>query len=95
MKRKLKMDAANVARRKKNKAEYAKYQASPKRKKYRAELNQDARERGIYGKRMSKGIDIMHGKDGKIKGPGSAKANRADGARKANAIKKKKKKKKS
>lgn len=83
MSRKLKSDAANVKRRKNNRAEYLKYQASDKRKAYRAELNAEARKLGIYGKRERRGIDIMHGEDGKIKGPGSAKVNRADGARKA------------
>lgn len=40
------------------------YQSSPKRKAYRAELNAEARERGIYGKRKS--IDLSHTKDGKM-----------------------------
>lgn len=40
------------------------YQSSPKRKAYRAELNAEARERGIYGKRKS--MDLSHTKDGKM-----------------------------
>lgn len=43
-----------------------KYQASPERKKYRAELNQEAKERGVYGKRASKGVDLSHKKDGSM-----------------------------
>lgn len=40
------------------------YQSSPKRRAYRAELNAEARERGIYGKRASKSLDLSHKKDG-------------------------------
>lgn len=40
------------------------YQSSPKRKAYRAELNAEARDRGIYGKRKS--MDLSHTKDGKM-----------------------------
>mgnify|MGYP000629693427 FL=1 len=40
------------------------YQSSPKRRAYRAELNIEARERGIYGKRKS--MDLSHTKDGKM-----------------------------
>lgn len=40
------------------------YQSSPKRKAYRADLNAEARERGIYGKRKS--MDLSHTKDGKM-----------------------------
>lgn len=40
------------------------YQSSPKRKAYRAELNAEARERGIYGNRKS--MDLSHTKDGKM-----------------------------
>jgi hypothetical protein len=40
------------------------YQSSPKRRAYRAELNAEARERGIYGKRKS--MDLSHTKDGKM-----------------------------
>ena len=82
------MDAANVKRRKQNRAEYLKYQASDKRKKYRSELNQWARDHKVYGKRMSKGKDVIH-VNGKIQGLGSAKKNRAAGAR-AGARKRKK-----
>jgi hypothetical protein len=42
------------------------YQASPERKKYRSELNQEAKERGVYGKRASKGLDISHKKNGSL-----------------------------
>ena len=42
------------------------YQSSPERRKYRAELNAEARERGIYGKRASKSLDLSHKKDGKM-----------------------------
>ena len=42
------------------------YQSSPKRKAYRSELNAEARERGIYGKRASKSLDLSHKKDGKM-----------------------------
>lgn len=40
------------------------YQSSPERRKYRAELNAESRERGIYGKRKS--MDLSHTKDGKM-----------------------------
>lgn len=90
--RKLKTDAANVARRKKNHLEYKKYQGSKKRIKYRAELNAYARKHNIYGKRASKGQDVLH-KDGKIVGVGSASKNRAAGARGKDWAPKKKKKK--
>ena len=42
------------------------YQSSPKRRSYRAELNAEARERGIYGKRSAMGKDLSHTKDGKM-----------------------------
>jgi hypothetical protein len=42
------------------------YQSSPKRVAYRSELNAEARERGIYGKRASKSLDLSHKKDGKM-----------------------------
>lgn len=37
-----------------------KYQATTTRKKYRAELNQEAKDRGIYGKRHAAGKDLSH-----------------------------------
>lgn len=40
------------------------YQSTPERRKYRAELNAEARKRGIYGKRKS--MDLSHTKDGKM-----------------------------
>lgn len=64
------------------KKEYKRDQSSPKRKKYRASLNKEAKKRGVYGKRKAMGKDLVH-KNGKIKGLGSARANRQDGARKA------------
>jgi hypothetical protein len=42
------------------------YQSSPEKRKYRAELNAEARERGIYGKRSAMGKDLSHKKDGKM-----------------------------
>ncbi len=33
---------------------------------YRQELNAEARKRGIYGKRATKGVDLSHKKDGKM-----------------------------
>ena len=36
------------------------YQSTPARNKYRAELNAEARERGIYGKRAAMGKDLSH-----------------------------------
>jgi hypothetical protein len=42
------------------------YQSSPKRRAYRADLNAEARERGIYGKRASMSKDLSHTKDGKM-----------------------------
>lgn len=42
------------------------YQSSPDRRKYRAELNAEARDRGIYGKRSAMGKDLSHKKDGKM-----------------------------
>ena len=43
-----------------------KYESSPERRKYRAELNKEARERGVYGKRQAMGKDLSHTKDGKM-----------------------------
>lgn len=42
------------------------YQSSPARNKYRAELNAEARERGIYGKRSAMSKDLSHKKDGSM-----------------------------
>jgi hypothetical protein len=42
------------------------YQSTPERRKYRAKLNQEARKRGIYGKRHSAGKDLSHTKEGKM-----------------------------
>ena len=42
------------------------YQASPSRVKYREELNKEAHQRGIYGKRASRGMDLSHKKDGSL-----------------------------
>jgi hypothetical protein len=42
------------------------YQSSPERRKYRADLNAEARDRGIYGKRNAMGKDLSHTKDGKM-----------------------------
>ena len=42
------------------------YQASPERKKYRSELNQEAKERGVYGKRAAMGKDLSHKKNGSL-----------------------------
>ena len=43
-----------------------KYQSTPERRKYRAELNKEARERGVYGKRDGMGKDLSHKKDGSV-----------------------------
>ena len=48
------------------KDEYAKFQSSPERKKYRAELNKYNREKGTYGN--GDGKDASHDKKGKIRG---------------------------
>ena len=45
----------------------AAYNSSPARRKYRAELNREARKRKIYGKRYKKGLDLSHDKNGKMK----------------------------
>jgi len=37
-----------------------------KHQKQRVELNKAAREKGIYGKRFKKGIDLSHTKNGKL-----------------------------
>jgi len=42
------------------------YQSTAKRVAYRSELNAEARERGIYGKRASKSLDLSHKKDGSM-----------------------------
>lgn len=83
------MTPANIKRRKTNGAEYRKYQASAKRRKYRASLNKWARKHNLYGKRFKRGIDVVH-VGGKIKGIGLASKNRAAGAR-AGARKRRKK----
>jgi len=49
--------------------DYAKesaYQSTAKRVAYRSELNAEARERGIYGKRAAMSKDLSHKKDGKM-----------------------------
>ena len=63
------------------KLEYRRDQSSAKRRKYRAELQREARRRGIRGN-TPEGKDLVH-KNGKITGLGDRSANRADGARKA------------
>lgn len=55
-----------------NKATGRKYGASQlrsnrKHQEARVELNREARERGIYGKRHKAGKDLSHGKDGSLK----------------------------
>lgn len=40
------------------------YQSTPERKKYRAELNGEAKKLGVYGKRHAAGKDLSHKKDG-------------------------------
>ena len=49
-----------------NKATGRDYQSAPAKRKYRAELNAEARDRGIYGKRASMSKDLSHKKDGKM-----------------------------
>jgi hypothetical protein len=56
------------------KKEYAKFQSSKKRKKYRAELNKYNRDHGTYGN--GDGKDASH-KHGEIAGFESAHVNRA------------------
>ena len=47
--------------------DYAKEAAYNKaRTGYRAELNSEARKRGVYGKRYAAGKDLSHTKDGKM-----------------------------
>jgi len=41
-----------------------KYNGSAERRKYRSELNKEARKRGIYGKRHAAGKDLSHKQDG-------------------------------
>lgn len=43
-----------------------KYQSTESRKRYRSELNQEAKDRGVYGKRASKGLDLSHKKNGSM-----------------------------
>ena len=56
------------------KKEYREHQSSPKRKKYRAKLNQYNRERGTYGN--GDGLDASH-KGGRIAGFEAQSKNRA------------------
>ena len=42
------------------------YQATPEKKKYRSELNQEAKDRGVYGKRAAMGKDLSHKKNGAL-----------------------------
>jgi len=42
------------------------YQSTAKRVAYRSELNAEARERGIYGKRAAMSKDLSHKKDGSM-----------------------------
>jgi hypothetical protein len=53
--------ASNPEARKKKAAYDKKYHSTPKRRKYRAELVQERRDRGIYGKG---GKDVSHTKGG-------------------------------
>lgn len=72
-----------------NRAHYKRYNSSKARRKYRSELNKERRKRGIYGKG---GDEVCHSR-GKGKGKVSMcsrKTNRADGARKANRVRRKK-----
>lgn len=51
----------------KKKRDYKKEAVYQKKKTaYRAELNREARKRGIYGKRRAKGVDLSHTKSGKM-----------------------------
>jgi hypothetical protein len=60
----------------KKKKEYdTKYHKSPEARKYRSELNQERRKRGIYGKG---GGDLAHSADGKSLRVQSASKNRAN-----------------
>ena len=67
------------------KREYAKFQSSPKMKKYRAELNRYNRQKGTYGN--GDGLDASH-KKGKIVGFEDQSKNR--GRREKSRLKKKK-----
>jgi hypothetical protein len=67
--------ASNPEARKKKAAYDTAYHKKPKAKKYRAELNKERRERGIYGKG---GGDLAHSADGKTLTRMSASKNRAN-----------------
>lgn len=43
------------------------YQSSPERKEYRRKLSEEARKKGVMGKRHSAGKDLSHGKDGSLR----------------------------
>lgn len=64
-----------AARRVKNRYN-KKYHKSKKRRKYRSKLNKEARKRGVYGKRWSRGKDLSHTKMGRLVSE-SRKKNRA------------------
>lgn len=66
--------ASNPEARKKKAAYDTAYHKKPKARKYRAELNAERRERGIYGKG---GGDLAHQSDGSLKRQ-SASKNRAN-----------------
>lgn len=65
------------------------YQSSPARRRYRSELNKEARKRGVYGKRYSAGKDLSHGSDGSLKLE-SRKRNRARNGSNGKTTKRKK-----
>lgn len=76
-------DRTKINARRNYRNEYDEYQSSPKRRKYRADLNRRARRDGHYGK-TPPGTHLVH-KNGQIAGLGNKHDNLADGARKATA----------
>jgi hypothetical protein len=58
--------AANPEARAKKQAYDKKHNAKPEERAKRAELNREARKRGVYGKREEMGKDLSHTKSGDL-----------------------------
>ena len=72
----------NPDARKKKQAYDKKHNAKPDQRKYRSELNQKARDMGIYGKREAMGKDLSHTKGGGMVLESTSKNRARNGAKK-------------
>lgn len=74
--------AANPEAREKKKAYDKKNNAKPEERAKRAELNREARKRGVYGKREGMGQDLSHTKSGDLVLESTSKNRARNGAKK-------------